>query len=294
MKPESIAVERRRLPFTLIENIILEDQTLGRVDVLVYLALAKHADGQGTCWPSLTTIGTVARCGRTAVLASLAHLETRGYLKRSTRFRPDGGITSNSYQLLIVQNETQKSPVPKPPIQQADPPRPLRERAPVRQATPNYIQSEQNSKKGEKAPLPASQFSEEQVLIQLSDVPGLVHDRRFREGARKLLSQGKSPAELVTAVRAAVQDPVECRGLSFVIDRFPRWARKAQEQQRQEIARQQQERIQREREQEQERIQKELEDPACQAKLELDLARFRKQMLDNPCYDGESAPKIRS
>ena len=47
MQSDSVGVERRRLPFTLIENIILEDQALGPVDVLVYIALAKHADGRG-------------------------------------------------------------------------------------------------------------------------------------------------------------------------------------------------------------------------------------------------------
>src|SRR5208337_1932594 len=49
------------------------------------------------------------------------------------------------------------------------------------------------------APLPASQ-PEDQVLTQLPDVPDLVHDRRFREGARRLLAQGKTPGELVLAV----------------------------------------------------------------------------------------------
>src|SRR5208337_4846157 len=83
------------------------------------------------------------------------------------------------------------------------------------------------------APLPALQ-PEDQVLRQLPDVPDLVHDRRFREGARRLLAQGKTPRELVLAVRAAVGDPEECGGLSFIADRFPRWARKAQEKERQQ------------------------------------------------------------
>src|SRR5208337_96587 len=83
------------------------------------------------------------------------------------------------------------------------------------------------------APLPASQ-PEDQVLTQLPDVPDLVHDRRFREGARRLLAQGKTPGELVLAVRAAVGDPQECGGLSFIADRFARWARKAQDKERQQ------------------------------------------------------------
>ena len=88
MQSDSVGVERRRLPFTLIENIILEDQTLSRVDILVYLAIAKHADGEGTCWPSMATIGKLARCARETVARSLSHLEARGYLKRSRPLSP--------------------------------------------------------------------------------------------------------------------------------------------------------------------------------------------------------------
>ncbi len=103
MQSDSVGVERRRLPFTLIETIILEDQALGPVDILVYLALAKHADGEGTCWPSMATIAKLARCARETVARSLKHLEARGYLKRTARFRPDGGVTSNVYQLMPIE-----------------------------------------------------------------------------------------------------------------------------------------------------------------------------------------------
>jgi hypothetical protein len=154
VESDIVGVERR-LPFTLIENIVLEDQELGAVDVLVYLALAKHADDEGTCWPSLATIGKVARCGRTAALKSIATLEAHGYLKRKNRFRPDGGVTSNFYQLLSLKAE-------KHPVHQADPPRPHRELAPVHVVNTNYIQSEQDpdeerERQAEEAfPLPVS------------------------------------------------------------------------------------------------------------------------------------------
>src|SRR5208337_2709768 len=88
---------------------------------------------------------------------------------------------------------------------------------------------------------------EDQVIHELADVPGLVHDRRFREGARHLLAQGKTPGELVLAVRTAVGDPQECGGLSFIADRFPRWARKARDQERQVRKSRQQETEQAER-----------------------------------------------
>ena len=65
-------------------------------------------------------------------------------------------------------------------------------------------------------------------------MPGLVHDRRFREGARRLLAEGKTPGEIARAVWTAAEDPQGRGGLSFVADRFPRWARKVLERERQE------------------------------------------------------------
>jgi hypothetical protein len=72
------------------------------------------------------------------------------------------------------------------------------------------------------------------VIHELADVPGLVHDRRFREGVRRLLAEGKTPGEIARAVRSAAEDPQERGGLSFIADRFPRWARKVKERERQE------------------------------------------------------------
>ncbi len=238
MESDSVGVECRRLPFTLIENVILEDQALGAVDVLVYLALAKHSDGEGVCWPSLTTIAKLARVHRSSAAEAIKRLEVAGYIKRTARFRPDGGVTSNVYRLMSL--EARKYP---PIVQQVPPRRPGR-LAPVAQDDANYIHLELDSTKGgapahavEPAPRsaapPSASQPEDQVMHELTDVPGLIHDRRFREGARHLLAQGRTPGELVLAVRTAARDPQECGGLSFIADRFSRWARKAQECERQ-------------------------------------------------------------
>src|SRR5208337_2837518 len=144
MLSDSIGVERRRLPFTLIENIVLEDKALGPVDILVYLALAKHADHEGTCWPSMATIAKVARVCRSKVFETIKHLEARGYLKRSARFRPDGGVTSNVYHLIPL--EARKYP----PILQNDTPHPPDRLAPVHQVDPNYTQSQLDPNKAER------------------------------------------------------------------------------------------------------------------------------------------------
>ena len=191
MESDSVGVERRRLPFTLIENLIIEDQALGPVDILVYLALAKHADGEGTCWPSMTTIAKIARVCRSKVFVAIKHLEACGYLKRIARFRPDGGVTSNVYQLMPMEAHRH------PPVHHVDTPRRPEGPPPVHPVDPNYIQSELDSKKGETPTQPAqlsrqlptppsASLPEEQILTELADVPGLVHDRRFREGASAL------------------------------------------------------------------------------------------------------------
>ncbi len=236
MESDSVGVERRRLPFTLIENVVLEDQGLSPVNLLVYIALAKHADGEGVCWPSMARIGKLARCARGTVARSIAQLEARGYLKRTARFRPDGGVTSNVYRLTPMEAP--------PPVTQDDTPCLSERHPPVIDNDTNYIHPELDSTKGEalarvadpsprSAAPPSAPQPEDQVIHELADVPGLIHDRRFREGARRLLAQGKTPGELVLAVRTAAGDPQECGGLSFIADRFPRWARKARECERQ-------------------------------------------------------------
>ena len=280
MQSDSVGVERRRLPFTLIENIILEDRQLGPVDILVYIALAKHADSGGTCWPSMATIARVARVCRSKAFQAIKHLEALGYLKRTARFRADGGVTSNAYQLLGIEAKRY------PPAAQKDTPRRPDKLPPVHPVDTNYIQSEQDPREGgsparstelssASAPPPSlSQPEEEEVMRELQDVPSLIHDRRFREGARRLLAEGKSVAEITRAVRSAVADPKERGGLSFIADRFPRWTRKALEGQRrekqvQQYAAAQGERQERERgrAKERERLLQEREDPYWQQQV---------------------------
>jgi len=284
MQSDSIGVVRRRLPFTLIENIVLEDQVLGPVDILVYIALAKHADGEGTCWPSMATIAKVARVCRSKAFEAIKHLEACGYLERTARFRPDGGVTSNVYKLMPMKAKKY------PPVTQDDTPCLSERHPPVHHVDRNYIQSEQDSNKGGASappaqpsrrpvtPLSASQ-SEDQVIRELADVPGLVHDRRFREGARRLLAEGKTPREISRAVRTAAADPQERGGLSYVFDRFSRWARKAREHEQQESQRLQDgtaqtERMRREQEADDERrrIRREQESEEGRAVIEAALA----------------------
>src|SRR5208283_5308628 len=159
------------------------------VDLLVYIALAKHADGEGVCWPSMATIGKLARCARETVARSITHLEARGYLKRTARFRPDGGVTSNAYKLMPIEARRY------PPVIADDTPCLAERHPPVIDDDTNYIQSELESERGGAAarsaepsrrPPPSASHLPDQVLPVLADVPGLGDDERFREVARRL------------------------------------------------------------------------------------------------------------
>ena len=235
MQSDSVGVEYRRLPFTLIENIILEDQTLSQVDILVYLAIAKHADGEGTCWPSMATIGKLARCARETVARSLTHLEARGYLKRTARFRPDGGVTSNVYQLKTIGAQPYS-------LTQAAPPCELESHPPVSHDHTNYIQSELDPENQERegrvrrsaaklslpgqTPAPESVPSLFFLLKHIKQeaqarVAPLVVGRDWSEGIAELARSGIPECELIQAFIACIETAPE--RVTFFPRDFLKW-----------------------------------------------------------------------
>ena len=113
---------RRRQGFTIIENAVLEDRRLSHYSVLVYLALARHADQDKKCWPSWRRIGELARCGRTAVHTALRELAAYGYLVKEAR-----NGSSCIYMLTTPEYI---------PVRVAGPPRPCGGLPPVRMADP--------------------------------------------------------------------------------------------------------------------------------------------------------------
>ena len=246
MQSDSIVVERRRLPFTLIENIVLEDQALGPVDILVYLALAKHSDGEGTCWPSLATIAKLARVHRSSVAQAIKRLETRGYLRRTARFRPDGGVTSNAYQLMPL--EAQKYP----PVAQDDTPcRPGR-LAPVAQDDTNYTHLELDPSKGSvdnntdvpvqnshTPPLP-SLIQRMKDEAQARGAPPSFFETHWTRGIHTLVNSGVTEQELLDAFTTCIEtapekatffprDFLKWRKISRHFNRFPELSHQARQ-----------------------------------------------------------------
>jgi len=124
---------------------------------LVLLALADHANDDGTCWPGLGRISRKCGLSRRYVNRIVAVLVNNGALCRTTRFRDDGSQTSNVYSFsgLIMTCPTCPCPADQPPPDtQTNPPlvhRPTLEPSvepPVNQekAAPNVAAKEKKQK----------------------------------------------------------------------------------------------------------------------------------------------------
>ena len=89
--------------FSMLPNWVVDDDRLGGYDLLVYMALIRHADNTGVCWPSLERLAKIARCSQPTVSKSLNALEQLGYIRR---VKADG--RANRYHVSLWK------PTPKP------------------------------------------------------------------------------------------------------------------------------------------------------------------------------------
>ena len=75
---------------------------------LVLLAIARHADKRGSCYPSAARLMVVTGLSKASVYRKIGYLEKHGFI-RVTRRGKDGKKTSNLYRLLLSQSETGQS-----------------------------------------------------------------------------------------------------------------------------------------------------------------------------------------
>lgn len=99
--------------FSMLPNWVVDDCRLGAYDLLVYMALIRHADNTGICWPSLERIAKIARCSQPTVSKSINVLEQLGYIRR---VKSDG--RANRYHVSLWK------PTPKPDYDPAPTPKP--------------------------------------------------------------------------------------------------------------------------------------------------------------------------
>ena len=65
----------------------------------VYMYLKDHADREGKCWPGIKTIAAELGLSRSTVKRALDDLCRAGFLVKESRWRENGGCTSNLYRL---------------------------------------------------------------------------------------------------------------------------------------------------------------------------------------------------
>ena len=65
----------------------------------VYMYLKDRADSEGRCWPGIRTIAAELGFSRSTVKRALDELCQAGPLTKESRWRENGGRTSNLYRL---------------------------------------------------------------------------------------------------------------------------------------------------------------------------------------------------
>ena len=66
---------------------------------VVYMYLADRADRDGKCWPAIKTIAAELNLSRSTVKRALDDLCRAKLLTKETRWRENGGLTSNLYRI---------------------------------------------------------------------------------------------------------------------------------------------------------------------------------------------------
>lgn len=106
--------------FSMLPNWVVDDDLLSAYDLLVYMALIRHADNTGICWPSLERIAKIARCSQPTVSKSINVLEQLGYIRR---VKSDG--RANRYHVSLWKPTSKPgydpAPTPKPAFDPSKP-----------------------------------------------------------------------------------------------------------------------------------------------------------------------------
>lgn len=83
-----------------MRNLIhLYKQDLPHRAVAVYIYLADRANKQGTCWPSIPTISKDLKLSESTARRAILDLKNAGLLQKESRYRENGGCSSNLYRL---------------------------------------------------------------------------------------------------------------------------------------------------------------------------------------------------
>ena len=80
---------------------IYNDQELSHRAKAVYIYLKDHANKEGACWPGIKTIAAGVSLSRSTVKRALDDLVRAGLVRKERRWRGNGSLTSNLYQIKL-------------------------------------------------------------------------------------------------------------------------------------------------------------------------------------------------
>lgn len=105
--------------FALIPDTVLDDKNITANELLCFVALARFADGEHHCFPSIPKIAEVARVGETTAKAAIAALIDKGYLAKVSRRYNETGPRTNVYTLYAQPHiPATEKPAPQPKAEQ--------------------------------------------------------------------------------------------------------------------------------------------------------------------------------
>jgi hypothetical protein len=104
--------DARQYPWFRLHDAIIDlyGRDLGPIGVALYAALARHANKEGTAYPSLSTLQGYFGLSRPAVIKYLKRLESLQLIAITLRYGHDGDRTSNLYTLLPHPESTPSKP----------------------------------------------------------------------------------------------------------------------------------------------------------------------------------------
>ena len=153
---ESKVKREKSLPFARVEHAIIDDVSISIYALAVYVALCRHADTFGQCFPGMAILAKEAKCSRRSTIRAIQELIDRGYVSKHIRCQ-SGRFASNVYTIL-----SQYEFVPKKRGSASQAPGSVRE-APgvvserhqvVSERHTNYNQELKPGRKGEKNAIP--------------------------------------------------------------------------------------------------------------------------------------------
>jgi hypothetical protein len=91
--------QSRAVALALLLERMLNDPEIGVDEIATMVALARHANESGECWPSHSTLSAMLGRSRRYVGKWADVLEERGYLAKKRRYLEKGGETSCIYRI---------------------------------------------------------------------------------------------------------------------------------------------------------------------------------------------------